>query len=57
MIRVIVRILLLPLIQWVMGQVIERYETNSFLSVEISWITRVTDPSVQSIQRGISPRG
>ena len=45
-IRVIARILLLPWIQWI--QVIERYETNSFFSVEISWITRITDPSVQT---------
>ena len=45
---VIVRILLLPWIQWVMIQVIERYKTNSFFSVEISWITRITDPSVQT---------
>ena len=41
-IRVIVRILLLPWIQWVMIQVIEKYETNSFFSVEISWIIRIT---------------
>ena len=30
-----------------MIQVIERYETNSFFSVEISWITRITDPGAQ----------
>ena len=47
-IRVIVRILLLPWIQWFMIQVIERYETNSFFRVEISWITCITDPSVQT---------
>ena len=46
-IRLIVRILFLPRIQWVMIQVIGRYETNSFFSVEISWITRITDPSAQ----------
>ena len=45
MIRVIVRILLLPWIQRVIIQAIERYETNSFFSTEISWIT---DPSVQT---------
>ena len=51
-IRVIVRTLLLPCIQWVMIQVTERYETNyetnSFFSVEISWITRITEQSVQT---------
>ena len=47
-IRVIVRILLLPWTQWVMFQVIEKYETDSFFSVEISWITRITVPSVQT---------
>ena len=45
-IRVFVRIPLLPWIQWVMIQVTERYETNSFFSVEISWITFFADPSV-----------
>ena len=47
-IREIVRILLLPWIQWVMVQVIEKYETNSFFSVEISWITRIIDSNVQT---------
>ena len=47
-IREIVRILLLPRIQWVMVQVIEKYETNSFFSVEISWITRTIDSNVQT---------
>ena len=47
-IREIVRILLLPRIQWVMVQVIEKYETNSFFSVEISWITRIIDSNVQT---------
>ena len=46
--RVIVRILLLPWIHWVMIQVIERDETNSFFNVEISWTTRMTDPSDQT---------
>ena len=46
--REIVRILLLPRIQWVMVQVIEKYETNSFFSVEISWITRIIDSNVQT---------
>ena len=41
-IRIIVRILLLPWIQWVMIQVIEKYETNSVFSVEIRWINRIT---------------
>ena len=48
MIRVIVRILLLPWIQWVMIPVIERYKTNRFFSFKTSWITRITDPSVQA---------
>ena len=48
MIWVIVRILLLPWIQLAVIQVIERYETNSFLSVEISWITSITDSSDQT---------
>ena len=48
MIQVIARTLFLPWIQWVMIQVIERYETNSFFSIEISWVTRITDPSVQT---------
>ena len=47
-IRVILRILLLPWIQWVMIRVIERYATNGFFSVEISWIPLITDPSVQT---------
>ena len=47
-IREIVRILLLPRIQWVMVQVIEKYETNSFFSVGISWITRIIDSNVQT---------
>ena len=47
-IRVIVRILLLAWTQWVMVQVIESYERNSAFSVEINWITRITDPSVQT---------
>ena len=47
-IREIVRILLLPRIQCVMVQVIEKYETNSFFSVEISWITRIIDSNVQT---------
>ena len=47
-IRVIGRTLLLPWIQWATIQVIEKYETNSFFSIEISWITRITDPSVQT---------
>ena len=46
-IQLILRILFLSWIQWVMIQVIERYETNSFFSVEISWITRITDPGAQ----------
>ena len=47
-IRVTARILLLPWIQWVTIQVIESYETNGFFSVQISWITRITDPGVQT---------
>ena len=47
-IRVIVRILLLAWTQWVMVQGIESYERNSAFSVEINWITRITDPSVQT---------
>ena len=47
-IRVTTRILLLPWIQWVTIQVIESYETNGFFSVQISWITRITDPGVQT---------
>ena len=31
-----------------MIQVIERYETNSFFLVAITWIARITDPSVQT---------
>ena len=31
-----------------MTQVIERYEANSFFSIEISWINRITDLSVQT---------
>ena len=31
-----------------MTQVIERYEANSFFSIEISWINRTTDLSVQT---------
>ena len=54
LIQVIVRILLLPWIQWVMIQAIESYETNSVFSVEISWITRITDPSVQAKRSLIS---
>ena len=46
-IRVIVRILLLPWIQLVMIQVIESMK-DVFFSVQISWITRITDPSVQT---------
>ena len=48
MIRVIVRILLLLWIQWVMIQVIERYETNRFFRVAITWIARITDPRFQT---------
>ena len=47
-IREIVRILLLPWIEWIMIQVIERYETNGFFSFQISWIPCITDPSVQT---------
>ena len=47
-IRRIVRTLLLLWTQWIIIQVIERYERNSFFSVEISWITRITDLSVQT---------
>ena len=32
----------------------ERYETNSFFKAEISWITRIIDPSVQTNRSLIS---
>ena len=34
-----------------MIQVTQRYETNVLFSVQISWITRITDPSVQTNRR------
>ena len=34
-----------------MIQVTERYETIVLFSVQISWITRITDPSVQKNRR------
>ena len=46
-IQVIERILLFPWIQWVMIQVLERYETG-FFDFQIIWITRITNPSVQT---------
>ena len=58
MMRVIVRILLLlPWIQWVVIQVIERYEQNGFFSFRISWITRITDLSVETNRPLMSIKG
>ena len=47
-IRATEKILLLPLIQWGMIHANEKYKTNVFFSFQISWITRFTDPNVQT---------